>query len=68
MTSMHRAVQVRCVTALPAVAVALLAGSSLAVDEDNFRRSSDQSSYNRDAVGHEMSDRCGILNNNAEDL
>ena len=68
MTSMHRAVQVRCVTALPAVAVALLAGSSLAVDEDNFRRSSDQSSYSKDAGGHEMSDRCGIMSNEVDEL
>ena len=61
MTCMHRAVQVKFVTAIPAVAVALLAGSSLSVDEDNFHRSSDQSSYGKDAFGHELSDRCGIV-------
>ena len=61
MTRMHRAVQVRCVTALPAVAVALLAGSSLSVDEDNFCRSNDQASCNKEAFDRETSDRCVIF-------
>ena len=57
MTRMHTAVQVRCLTALPAVAVALLAGPSLIVDEDSFRRSGDPNSGNKGRYGYENSDR-----------
>lgn len=57
MTRMHRTVQVRCVTALPSVAVALLAGSSLSLDEDSFRRSTDQAAYGQQSFGRNHSDR-----------
>ena len=55
MTRMHVAVQVRCLSAVPAVAVALLAGPSLSLDEDIFFRSSDLRAEGRGRI--EESDR-----------
>ncbi len=56
MSRMHVAVQVRCLSVVPAATVALLAGSSLSCDIECLRHSSEKNGTEKDKFCYDNSD------------